>query len=141
MVLLIGERTAEQIKILIGAALTDIDNPPDDLPVHGRDLVSGIPKQIMVNYQEIVSALDKSISKIEEAILRALEHTPPELAADIYMRGLYLTGGGALLRGLDKRLSLKLKLPVHIADDPLKNVVHGIGLAMKHYNEFPFILR
>ena len=118
--LLIGERTAEQIKINVGAAMKDLDNPPDDMPVNGRDLVTGIPKQIMVSYQEIAEALDKSIFKIEEAIIKALETTPPELAADIYRRGLYLTGGGALLRGLDKRLANKIKLPVHIADDPFE---------------------
>src|SRR6195952_2461976 len=139
--LLIGERTAEQIKIQIGAAMKDIDNPPDDLPVNGRDLVTGIPKQIMVSYQEIAEALDKSIFKMEEAILKALEQTPPELAADIYRRGLYLTGGGALLRGLDKRLSQKIKLPVHIADDPLKSVVRGTGIALKHYDRYPFVMR
>jgi rod shape-determining protein MreB len=139
--LLIGERTAEQIKINVGAAMKDLDNPPDDMPVNGRDLVTGIPKQIMVSYQEIAEALDKSIFKIEEAILKALETTPPELAADIYRRGLYLTGGGALLRGLDKRLSAKIKLPVHIADDPLKSVVRGTGLALKNYQRFPFIMR
>ena len=108
--LLIGERTAEQIKIQIGAAMKDIDNPPEDMPVNGRDLVTGIPKQIMVSYQEIAEALDKSIFKIEEGILKALETTPPELASDIYRRGLYLTGGGALLRGLDKRLAAKIKV-------------------------------
>jgi rod shape-determining protein MreB len=139
--LLIGERTAEQIKINVGAAMKDLDNPPEDMPVNGRDLVTGIPKQIMVSYQEIAEALDKSIFKIEEAILKALETTPPELAADIYRRGLYLTGGGALLRGLDKRLSAKIKLPVHIADDPLKSVVRGTGLALKNYQRFPFIMR
>ena len=139
--LLIGERTAEQIKIQIGAAMKDIDNPPDDMPVNGRDLVTGIPKQIMVSYQEIAEALDKSIFKIEEGILKALETTPPELASDIYRRGLYLTGGGALLRGLDKRLAAKIKLPVHIADDPLKSVVRGTGLALKHYDRYPFVMR
>jgi rod shape-determining protein MreB len=139
--LLIGERTAEQIKINIGAAMKDLDTPPDDIPVNGRDLVTGIPKQIMVSYQEIAEALDKSIFKIEEAILKALESTPPELAADIYRRGLYLTGGGALLRGLDKRLSQKIKLPVHVADDPLKSVVRGTGLALKHYDRYPFVMR
>lgn len=139
--LLIGERTAEQIKINIGAAMKDLDNPPDDIPVNGRDLVTGIPKQIMVSYQEIAEALDKSIFKIEEAILKALEMTPPELAADIYRRGLYLTGGGALLRGLDKRLSQKIKLPVHVADDPLKSVVRGTGLALKKYEHYPFVMR
>ena len=139
--LLIGERTAEQIKIQIGAALKDLENPPDDIPVNGRDLVTGIPKQIMVSYQEIAEALDKSIFKIEEAILKALETTPPELAGDIYRRGLYLTGGGALLRGLDKRLSQKIKLPVHIADDPLKSVVRGTGISLKNYDRYPFVMR
>jgi rod shape-determining protein MreB and related proteins len=95
----------------------------------------------MVSYQEIAEALDKSIFKIEEAILKALETTPPELAGDIYRRGLYLTGGGALLRGLDKRLSQKIKLPVHIADDPLKSVVRGTGIALKNYDRYPFVMR
>src|SRR5437868_6231390 len=74
-------------------------------------------------------------------ILKALEQTPPELAADIYRRGLYLTGGGALLKGLDKRLSQKIKLPVHVADDPLKSVVRGTGLALKNYDRYPFVMR
>jgi rod shape-determining protein MreB and related proteins len=139
--LLIGERTAEQIKIQVGAAMKDLDNPPDDIPVNGRDLVTGIPKQIMVSFQEVAEALDKSIFKIEEAILKALETTPPELAADIYRRGIYLTGGGALLRGLDKRLSNKIKLPVHVADDPLKSVVRGTGIALKSYDRYPFVMR
>jgi rod shape-determining protein MreB len=121
--------------------MKDLDNPPDDIYVNGRDLVTGIPKQITVSYTEIAEALDKSVFKIEEAILKALETTPPELAADIYRRGLYLTGGGALLRGLDKRISNKIKLPVHIADDPLKSVVKGTGLALKHYDRYPFIMR
>ena len=139
--LLIGERTAEQIKITIGAAMKDLESPPEDMPVNGRDLVTGIPKQIMVSYQEVAEAIDKSIFKIEEAILKALETTPPELAADIYRRGLYLTGGGALLRGLDKRLSQKIKLPVHVADDPLISVVRGTGLALKNYQRFPFVMK
>ncbi|AXY74636.1 rod shape-determining protein [Paraflavitalea soli] len=139
--LLIGERTAEQIKIQIGSAMKELDEPPADIPVNGRDLVTGIPKQIYVSYQEIAEALDKSVFKIEEAILRALEQTPPELASDIYRRGLYLTGGGALLRGLDKRLSQKMKLPVHVADDPLKSVVRGTGLALKRYDDYPFVMR
>jgi rod shape-determining protein MreB len=139
--LLIGERTAEQIKITIGAAMKDLESPPEDMPVNGRDLVTGIPKQIMVSYQEVAEALDKSIFKIEEAILKALETTPPELAADIYRRGLYLTGGGALLRGLDKRLSQKIKLPVHIAEDPLISVVRGTGLALKNYQRYPFVMK
>ena len=111
------------------------------MPVPGRDLVTGIPKQILVTYQEVADALDKSIFKIEEAILKALEKTPPELASDIFRRGLYLTGGGALLRGLDKRISQKIKLPVHIADDPLRSVVRGTGMALKHIHKYPFLMQ
>jgi rod shape-determining protein MreB and related proteins len=139
--LMIGERTAEQIKIAVGSALKHLDNPPDDVAVNGRDLVTGIPKQIMVSYQEVADALDKSIFKIEEGILKALEKTPPELASDIYRRGLYLTGGGSLLRGLDKRISQKIKLPVHIAEDPLRSVVRGTGMALKHIGKYPFLMQ
>ena len=138
--LLIGERTAEKIKIEVGAALTELDHAPDDYAVNGRDLMTGIPKQIMVSYSEIALALDKSISKIEEAILRALELTPPELSADIYQTGLYLTGDGALLRGLDKRISAKTKLPVYVADDPLRAVVRGTGIALKNIHNFKFLM-
>ena len=138
--LLIGERTAEQIKIHVGAALHELEDAPADYPVNGRDLMTGIPKQIMVSYSEISHCLDKSISKIEEAILKALESTPPELAADIYRTGLYLTGGGALLRGLDRRISQKTKLPVHIAEDPLRAVVRGTGIALKNIQKFSFLI-
>ena len=138
--LLIGERTAEQIKINVGAALHQLDSPPEDYPVNGRDLMTGIPKQIKVAYTEISHCLDKSISKIGEAVLKALESTPPELAADIYRTGLYLTGGGALLRGLDKRLAQKTKLPVQIAEDPLRAVVRGTGIALKNIHRFSFLM-
>lgn len=136
----IGERTAELIKIQVGSALQVLDNPPDDCFVNGRDLMTGIPKQISVSYQEIAHALDKSISKIEEAVIRALETTPPELASDIYKTGLYLTGGGALLRGLDKRIAQKTKLNVHVADDPLRAVVRGTGIALKNTDSFSFLI-
>jgi rod shape-determining protein MreB len=138
--ILIGERSAERIKIEVGAALPELDSPPADYNVNGRDLMTGIPKQITVTYTEIANALDKSITKIEEAILKALEITPPELSADIYQTGLYLTGGGALLRGLDKRISLKTKLPVYIAEDPLKAVVRGTGIVLKNLNRYKHIL-
>lgn len=138
--ILIGERTAEQIKIHVGAALHELESPPEDFPVNGRDLMTGIPKQIKVAYTEISHCLDKSISKIEEAILKALESTPPELAADIYQTGLYLTGGGALLRGLDKRIATKTKLPVHIAEDPLRAVVRGTGIALKNIAKYSFLI-
>ncbi len=138
--ILIGERTAEQIKIHVGSALPELDNPPDDFAVNGRDLMTGIPKQITVGYSEIAHALDKSISKIEDAVLKALESTPPELAADIYKTGLYLTGGGALLRGLDKRIAAKTKLPVSVANDPLRAVVRGTGIALKNTHKFTFLI-
>ena len=139
--ILVGERTAETIKIEVGAALTELDNPPPDYAVRGRDLMTGIPKEITVTYSEIAQALDKSISKIEEAILSALEATPPELSADIYKTGIYLAGGGALLRGLDKRISIKTKLPVHVADDPLRAVARGTGIALKNIDRFQFLMR
>jgi rod shape-determining protein MreB len=139
--ILIGERSAERVKIEVGAATTDIENPPPDYAVHGRDLMTGIPKEISVSYVEIAHALDKSISKVEEAILNALEMTPPELSADIYRTGIYLAGGGSMLRGLDKRISLKTKLPVHIADDPLRAVARGTGIALKNVGKFQFLIR
>jgi len=139
--ILIGERTAEQIKIEVGAAMPELDNPPPDYAVRGRDLMTGIPKEIKVTYSEIAQALDKSISKIEEAILNCLENTPPELSADIYRTGIYLAGGGALLRGLDKRISLKTQLPVHIADDPLRAVARGTGIALKNIDKFQFLMK
>lgn len=138
--LLIGERTAEKIKINVGSALTHLDNPPEDYAVNGRDLMTGIPKQIKIGYAEVAEAVNKSVIKIEEAVLRALENTPPELASDIYSSGLYLTGGGALLRGLDKRISLKTALPVHVADDPLRAVVRGTGIALKNTDRFSFLI-
>ncbi len=138
--ILIGERTAEQIKIHVGSALPELENPPDEYPVNGRDLMTGIPKQIKISYQEIAQALDKSVSKVEDAVLKALETTPPELASDIYKTGLYLTGGGALLRGLDKRIAAKTKLPVHIAEDPLRAVVRGTGIALKNTDKYSFLI-
>ncbi|MBR9861147.1 rod shape-determining protein [bacterium] len=139
--LMIGERTAEFIKIEVGAALPELENPPEDYAVNGRDLMTGIPKQIMVSYSEIALALDKSISKIEEAVLKALELTPPELSADIYQTGLYLTGGGALLRGLDRRISSKTKLPVYVAEDPLRAVVRGTSIALKNLKSYKTIFQ
>lgn len=138
--LLIGERSAEKVKMAIGSALTELDEPPEDYEIRGRDLMTGIPKVIKISYSEIAFALDKSVSKIEEAVLKALEISPPELSADIYDRGIHLTGGGAMLKGLDKRLALKTKLPIHIADDPLRAVVRGTGEALKNINSYRAVL-
>lgn len=137
----IGERTAEQIKIHVGAASTEIENPPEDYAVHGRDMLTGIPKEIYVNYSEIAHALDKSISKIESAILHALEMTPPELSADIFSTGIFLAGGGSMLRGLDVRIHQKTKLPIHVAEDPLRAVARGTGIALKNFNKFTFLIK
>lgn len=138
--LLIGERTAEQIKIHVGAAIQDLDNVPEKYPVNGRDMLTGIPKQVFTTHMEVAEALDKSIAKIEEAVLKALEDTPPELSSDIFKTGIYLTGGGALLRGLDKRMSQKTKLKVLIAEDPLRAVVRGTGIALKNSHRFSFLM-
>ncbi|OZI07209.1 rod shape-determining protein [Siphonobacter sp. BAB-5385] len=138
--LLIGERSAELIKIEVGAALPELENPPADFEIRGRDLMTGIPKEIKVTYSEIAYALDKSISKIEEATMKALETSPPELSADIYHNGIHLTGGGALLHGLDKRLGAKTKLPIHIADDPLRAVVRGTGEVLKDLDKYKAVL-
>ena len=139
--ILVGERTAEQIKIEVGAALPELANPPEEYAVRGRDLMTGIPKEILVSYTEISYALDKTISKIEEAILSALEMTPPELSADIYKTGIYLAGGGSMLRGLDDRISAKTKLPVHIAEDPLRAVARGTSIALKNIDKYQFLIK
>ena len=139
--ILIGERTAELLKIEVGAAISELENPPPDFAVRGRDLMTGIPKEIIVSYKEVAHALDKTISKIEEAILSALEMTPPELSADIYKTGIYLAGGGSMLRGLDKRISQKTKLPVHIAEDPLRAVARGTSIALKNIDRYQFLIK
>ena len=138
--LFVGETTAEKVKIQIGAATEDLDNAPEDMSVQGRDLLTGKPKQVDVSYREIAKALDKSIQRIEDAVMETLSQTPPELAADIYNTGIYLAGGGSMLRGLDKRISLKTDLPVYIAEDPLRAVVRGTGMALKNINKYKGIL-
>ena len=137
----IGDMTAERIKLNVGAALSELDEPPANYPVHGRDLMTGIPKEIVVTYKEIAGSMNNSIEQIEEAIMSALYKTPPELSADIYNTGLYLTGGGSMLRGLDKRISQKTKLPVYVAEDPLRAVARGTGIALKNIEKFPFLIK
>ncbi len=139
--LYVGERTAERIKIEVGAAIDEIEDAPEPYAVQGRDLLTGKPKEVVVSYKEISKALDKSILRIEDAIMEALSLTPPELAADIYNTGIYLAGGGSMLRGLDKRLSRKTELPVYIAEDPLRAVVRGTGIALKNVDKFSFLMR
>jgi rod shape-determining protein MreB len=138
--LYIGERTAERVKILIGSALEELENPPEDMTVQGRDLLTGKPKETVISYREIAKALDKSIIRIEDSVMETLSQTPPELAADIYNTGVYLAGGGSMLRGLDKRLSQKTDLPIFIAEDPLRAVVRGTGIALKNIDQYKTIL-
>jgi len=137
----IGERTAEEIKINVGAALPDIDNPPPDYLVKGPHQMTALPVEVPVSYQEIAHCLEKSINRIETAILQVLEETPPELYADIYNNGIYLAGGGALLRGMDKRLSAKYNIPVKVANDPLHAVARGAGIALRNIDKFSFLRR
>jgi len=137
----VGERTAEEIKIQVGSALPDLDNPPEDYIVRGPNLMTALPIEVPVSYQEIAHCLDKSISKIETAILGVLEQTPPELYADIVQKGIYLAGGGALLRGLDKRFTDKINIPFHVAEDPLRAVARGTGIALKNVDRFQFLMR
>jgi len=138
--LYIGERTAERIKIQVGAATEDLELPPEDVGVQGRDLLTGKPKQVQASYREIAKALDKSILRVEDAVMETLSQTPPELAADIYNTGIYLAGGGSMLRGLDKRISQKTDLPVYIAEDPLRVVVRGTGICLKNLNRYKSVL-
>ena len=137
----VGERMAELIKINVGSALTELENPPEDFIVHGPNQMTALPMEIPVSYQEISHCIEKSISKIEAAVLGALEQNPPELYADIVKNGIYLTGGGALLRGLDKRLTDKIGIQFHIAEDPLLAVAKGTGVALKNINRFSFLIR
>lgn len=138
--LYVGESTAEIIKIQIGSATDDLETPPEDMSVQGRDLLTGKPKQVQISYREIAKALDKSILRVEDALMETLSQTPPELAADIYNTGIYLAGGGSMLRGLDKRLSQKTDLPVYIAEDPLRAVVRGTGISLKNLERYRSIL-
>jgi len=139
----VGERTAELIKINVGSALTELsdEEAPEDYIVHGPNRMTALPMEVPVSYQEIAHCLDKSISKMETAILSALEQTPPELYADIVRNGIFLSGGGALLRGLSKRLYDKMNIQFHIADDPLHAVARGTGLALKNVDNYSFLMR
>ena len=138
--LFIGERTAERVKISIGSATEELESPPEDMSVQGRDLLTGKPKEILISYREIYKALDKSIVRIEDSVMETLAQTPPELAADIYNTGVYLAGGGSMLRGLDKRLSQKTELPIFIAEDPLRAVVRGTGTVLKNIERYKSVL-
>ncbi len=139
----VGERTAEAIKIAVGAALTELpdEEAPEDFIVHGPNRMTSLPMDIPVSYQEMAHCLDKSLSKMDSAILSALEQTPPELYADIVRNGIYITGGGALLRGLSKRFSDRIGIPFHVPEDPLHAVAKGTGIALNNIEKFNFLIR
>ncbi len=136
--ILIGERTAEKIKCQVGSA-----SPLEeeiDIEVKGRDLISGIPRAIQVSSADIREALSESISEIVDAVITLLEKTPPELASDIYDRGIMLTGGGAMLKGLDEKIKNATSLPVHVAEDPLTTVVRGTGMVLEKLTKYSPVL-
>ncbi|MBU1130576.1 rod shape-determining protein [Patescibacteria group bacterium] len=136
--LLLGERTAETIKIKIGTVASDFEK--QETTMRGRDLISGLPKEVIITNQHIKEAIYRSVRKIVEAIRDAIEKTPPELVADIYQRGLVLSGGGALLKGLDRMIFQEIKIPVHIADDPLTSVVRGTGIILEDLDNLKEVL-
>lgn len=139
----VSERMAERIKINVGSALTELpsNEAPEDYIVHGPNRITALPMEVPVCYQEIAHCLDKTIAKIENAVLSALENTPPELYADIVKNGIWLSGGGALLRGLSKRLTDKINIQFHVAEDPLHSVAKGAGIALQNVDSYSFLMR
>lgn len=138
----VSERMAERIKINVGAALTELgDEAPEDFIVNGPNKITALPMSIPVCYQEIAHCLDRSIAKIESAVLSTLENTPPELYADILKNGIYLSGGGSMLRGISKRLADKIGIEFHVASEPLLSVAKGTGVALKNVERFSFLMR
>ena len=126
--LLLGERQAEEIKIKIGSAVELTESL--EFPMRGRDLITGLPREVMINDAQVREAMIKSLRVIVDSIKDILEITPPELVADIHERGILLSGGGALLRGIDKLINRAIEIPVRIADDPLTSVVRGTGILL-----------
>lgn len=137
----VGETTAERIKIAVGAVIPDLDEEPEPFVVHGPNLMTAHPVEATITYDEIAHCLDKSIAKIEASVLHVLENTPPELYSDIVENGIFLSGGGSLLRGLDKRLTEKVNIQFHVAEDPLHAVGRGTCKALKGTDRYPFLMR
>ena len=138
----IGRTTAEYIKLHVGAVLADLgEEGPEPLVVTGRNLLTGLPLQASISYQEVASCIGKTISKIEDTILKVLQKTPPELYSNIVSNGIWLAGGGALLRGIAKRFTEKVNIPFQVAEDPLKAVARGTCMALKGTDRFPFLMK
>ncbi len=136
--LLLGERTAENVKLTIGSAWELVE--PLEMPMRGRDLVSGLPKEVIVNNTQIREAMSRSVRTIVQSIKATVEETPPELLADIMERGIVLAGGGALLRGLDKLVSATTQIPTRVSDDPLTAVVRGTGIVVEDIESLQEVL-
>ena len=137
----IGERTAEAIKCSIGAAVPELEEEPEDYLITGPNMLTALPQTVTLSYNEIAYAMEKSLVKLDAALMKVLETKPPELYADIVKNGVYLAGGGALIKGLDKRLSDKSGLPFHIAEDPLRAIARGTGIALKNIDKFSFLMK
>ena len=137
----IGERTAEDIKIAVGAAVSELEDEPEDFQVTGPNILTSLPSTLSLSYSEVAYALEKSLVKIDATVMKVLEMVPPELYTDIVRKGVYLAGGGALLKGLDKRLGEKTNIPFVIAEDPLRAVARGTGIALKNINKFSFLMK
>jgi rod shape-determining protein MreB len=137
----IGERTAEDIKCKIGAAIPELEDAPENYVVTAPSMLTALPQTITLSYNEIAYALDRSLAKLDDALMKVLHEMPAELYTDVVRNGIYLAGGGALIRGLDRRLSKKTGITFHIADDPLRAVVRGTNIALKNINHFSFLMR
>jgi rod shape-determining protein MreB len=136
----IGMRTAERIKIRVGAVMEAIDEIPEPVLVKGKNMISGIPMTRRIDHIEVVEILNKSISTIELGVIQTLENCPPELAADIYQNGMFITGGGAMLRGIKQRFEKKMNLPVHIDQEPLYSVSKGIAKTLNNPKQYKGVL-
>jgi len=136
--LMLGERTAEEIKISIGSAFRPAEEPRAE--IRGRDLVTGLPKTIVISGEEIRRAIEEPLSVIIDTVKATLDKCPPELAGDVMDRGIVLAGGGALLRGMDERLREETGMPIHLADNPLDSVVLGAGKCVEDFDTLSQVL-
>ena len=137
----IGERTAEQIKCRIGAALPELEDEPEDMSVSGPSVLTSLPQTVTLNYSEIAYALEGSLAQLDDALMSVLSDMPAELYSDVVKNGVYIAGGGAMIKGLTKRLSDRTGLQFHIAEDPLRAVVRGTNLALKNMDRYSFLIR
>ena len=137
----VGEATAEKIKCSIGAAVPELEEAPEDYVFTGPNILTALPQTITLSYNEIAYALDRSLSKLDDALMKVLQNMPAELYTDVVKNGIYLAGGGALIKGLDRRLSKKTGIPFHIADDPLRAIARGTNIALKNIDHFSFLIK